>query len=445
MGSEICLMIFIKSDRISPRSTIINTFWIVTLIAFSSCKTIFITIGLMSMVFMSHAQQSQITEPESFPQCVARLQQLARNAGVSENTTVDILGQVKLLPKILDYDRNQPEFVQTFTGYFSKRVTPWRVKKGREKLAEYRDFLSKLTQQYGVPAHYLIAFWGLETNFGGIKGKIPTIPALTTLACDQRRSAYFSEELMQALLLLERENLDDKYMIGSWAGAMGHTQFMPTAYMKYAKDGDADGKVDLWNNELDALASAAHFLQSLGWKTGFRWGREVILPKDFNYQLAGKSHPQTVSFWSQQNVMQVSGKTLGDSDLKAALLIPTGHNGSAFMVYPNFDVILGWNNSEYYGLAVGHLADRINGQGTLSKLLPDLPNYTVTKMQQFQDKLNKLGFDVGEADGILGPATRKGVRAFQVTVGLIADGYPSKETVEAVINAPLNTEQDINS
>ena len=399
----------------------------------------------MSIAFMSHAQQSQKTEAELFPQCMVRLQQLARNAGVSENTTVDILGQVKLLPKILSYDRNQPEFVQTFTDYFSKRVTNWRVNKGREKLAEHRDFLSQLTQQYGVPAHYLIAFWGLETNFGGIKGKTPTIPALTTLACDKRRSAYFSAELIQALLLLERENLNYKDMIGSWAGAMGHTQFMPTSYMKYARDGDADGKVDLWNNELDALASAAHFLQNLGWQTGFKWGREVLLPKDFNYQLAGKSYPQTLSFWSQQNVTQVSGKTLGDSDLKAALLVPAGHTGSAFMVYPNFDVILRWNNSEYYGIAIGHLADRIDGQGSLSKPLPDLPNYTLAEMQKFQDKLNKLGFDVGEADGILGPATRKGVRAFQVTVGLIADGYPSKETVEAVINSPLNNEQNINS
>mgnify|MGYP003650339355 FL=1 len=409
-----------------------------TLISFSAFRTIFIAASLSSVTLVSHGQESQKTEPDTFGQCIERLQQQARNAGVSENTTVDILGQVKPLPKILDYDRNQPEFVQTFTGYFSKRVTDWRVNKGREKLAEHREFLSKLTQQYGVPAHYLIAFWGLETNFGGYKGKIPTIAALTTLACDQRRSVYFSEELMQALLLLERENLDHKAMIGSWAGAMGHTQFMPTAYMKYAKDGDADGKVDLWNNELDALASAANFLQNLGWQTGFKWGREVLLPEDFNYQLAGKSQPQALSFWTQQKVTQVGGKTLGDSDLKGALLIPAGHTGSAFMVYPNFDVILGWNNSEYYGIAVGHLADRIKGQGTLSKPLPELPNYTIVEMQQFQEKLNQLGYEVGEADGILGPATRQGVRAFQMTVGLIADGYPSKETVEAVMKFELS-------
>jgi membrane-bound lytic murein transglycosylase B len=415
------------------------------LISLSAFKKIILAAGLTTIAFISYGRQSQTSGPDRFSQCIERLQQQARDAGVSENTTVDILGQVKPLPKILSYDRNQPEFVQTFTGYFSKRVTNWRVNKGREKLAEHRDFLSTLTQEYGVPAHYLISFWGLETNFGGIKGKIPTIAALTTLACDQRRSAYFSGELVQALLLLERENLNPKEMIGSWAGAMGHTQFMPTAYIKYAKDGDGDGKVDLWNNELDALASAAHFLQNLGWKTGFRWGREVLLPENFNYQLAGKSQPQPLSFWSQKNVTQVSGTTLGDSDLKSALLIPAGHTGSAFMVYPNFDVILRWNNSEYYGIAVGHLADRIRGQDALSKPLPELPNYTLAEMQLFQEKLNRLGFDVGVADGILGPATRKGVRGFQVSIGLIADGYPSKETVEAVMNVPLNTEQTKNS
>lgn len=390
--------------------------------------------SLSTLSFVSHGQDvSTATDgQEDFPACIARLQNQALKAGVSEKTTQDVLGQVKALPKLLSYDRNQPEFVQTFTGYFSKRVNNWRINKGREKLAQHRQFLAKLTQQYGVPAHYLIAFWGLETNFGGYKGKIPTIAALTTLACDQRRSAYFSDELVQALLLLERENLTPEKMIGSWAGAMGHTQFMPTAYMKYAKDGDDDGKVDLWDNELDALASAANFLQNLGWKAGYRWGREVLLPENFDYQLADKSQPKALSFWADNQVTQVNGQPLGKSDIQAALVVPAGHTGSAFLIYANFEVILRWNNSEYYGIAVGHLADRIAGQGQLSKALPDLPNYTSTEMQQFQEKLNQLGFSVGVADGILGPATRKGVRTFQAENGMIADGYPSKETVEAV-------------
>ena len=399
--------------------------------------------SLSTLSSLTQAQDAQepVVAEDNFQTCIARLQGQASDAGVSEKTIQDVLGKVEPLPKLLTYDRNQPEFVQTFTGYFSKRVNDWRINKGREKLAEHRPFLVKLTQQYGVPAHYLIAFWGLETNFGGYKGKIPTLAALTTLACDQRRSTYFSAELIQALLLLERENLEPEKMVGSWAGAMGHTQFMPTAYMKYAKDGDGDGKVDLWDNELDALASAANFLQNLGWKAGYRWGREVSLPQGFDYQLADKSQPKALSFWVEKEVTQVDGKPLGKSDIQAALLVPAGHTGSAFLAYDNFEVILRWNNSEYYGIAVGHLADRIAGQGQLSKALPELPNYTLAEMQRFQEKLNQLGFNVGEADGILGPATRKGVQAFQANNGLIADGYPSEETVEAVKNAPLSDVQ----
>ncbi|MFT2090222.1 lytic murein transglycosylase [Paraglaciecola sp. 2405UD69-4] len=409
------------------------------MVSFSSYKVILSAVSLSLVSFLSTAQDVT-TNQETFPQCISRLQQQALASGVSEATTTNILGNIEAMPKLLDYDRNQPEFVQTFTGYFSKRVTNWRVEKGREKLAEHREFLAKLTQEYGVPAHYLLAFWGLETNFGNYKGKIPTLRALTTLACDQRRSRYFSSELVQALILLERENLAPEQMIGSWAGAMGHTQFMPTAYLKYARDGDGDGKIDLWNSEKDALASAANFLKNLGWKAGFRWGREVQLPESFDYQLAGKSHPQTLSFWNEQQVTQVSGKGLGDSDLKSALLIPAGYTGSAFLVYANFDVILRWNNSEYYGIAVGHLADRIAGQGNLSKPLPDLPKYTILEMQAFQEKLNELGFEVGVADGILGPATRKGIRDFQISVGLIADGYPSKNTVDAAMSKSLKAD-----
>ena len=385
----------------------------------------------------SSAQQPSGETPApavQFSQCIANLQQQAADSGLSDNTVQNILANVSYLPKILEYDRNQPEFVQTFPGYFSARVTSWRINKGREMLAKHRDFLNKLSQEYGVPGHYLVAFWGLETNFGGIKGKMPILDSLATLACDPRRSAYFSQELLQALRLLEREELNVELMVGSWAGAMGHTQFMPSAYLTYAKDGDDDGKVDLWNSELDALESAANFLQHLGWKAGYRWGREVLLPEQFDYQLAGKAQPQTLSFWSKQGITDTAGNTLGQSDMLASILVPAGHAGPVFLVYSNFDTILRWNNSEYYGIAVGHLADRLVGKPDLVQSLPDLPKYTLAEMLAFQNKLNTLGFDVGKADGILGPATRKGVRAFQATQGLIADGYPSAETVNLAMN-----------
>lgn len=357
----------------------------------------------------------------------------AAEAGVPEKIRKEVLGKASFLTKIISYDRNQPEFVQTLETYFNKRVTDWRVNKGREMLAKHAEFLASLTATYGVPPSYLIAFWGLETNYGSYKGKIPTINSLVTLACDQRRSDYFAGELVQALLLMDRENLSVGDMRGSWAGAMGHTQFMPSAYMLYAKDGDNDGKRDLWNSELDALASAANFLVKLGWKTGFKWGREVSLPKVFDYQLAGKDSRQPISFWARKGVMSASGNKLEHSDVSSSLIIPSGYTGPIFLVYDNFDVILRWNNSEYYGIAVGHLADRIAGYPRLSKPFPKLPNFTVAQMKQLQTKLKELGFDVGKPDGILGPATRSGIRGFQLSKEMIADGYPSLEVFNSVV------------
>ena len=383
-----------------------------------------------------HAQNKMdeaLSPRAQFAQCVVELQSQAQDAGVSVRVSRDVLGQAKYKEKIISLDRNQPEFVQTFTDYFEKRVNTWRIEKGQQMLAKHRAFLGELNKQYGVPAQYLLAFWGLETNFGSYKGKSPVIDSLGTLACDNRRSRYFSSELMQALLLIDREDLDDKQMVGSWAGAMGHTQFMPSAYMKYAVDGDKDGHINLWDSEKDALASAANFLKNLGWQTGFKWGREVSLPASFDYTLVGKNTPKPLSLWNREGVTRIGGNALGTADIKGALLVPAGHEGPAFLAYKNFNVILRWNNSEYYGIAVGHLADRIAGLGTLSKPLPKLPSYTVDEMRQLQDKLNVLGFDVGKADGILGPGTRAGISQFQRKQNMIADGYPDREVFDALM------------
>jgi membrane-bound lytic murein transglycosylase B len=382
--------------------------------------------------------QDESEELVPFPQCIASLQDRAKAAGVSEKRVGDVLGQAEHLEQIISYDRNQPEFVKTFPNYLNKRVNDWRINKGRDMYKKHRDFLQELTRQYGVPAHYLVSFWGLETNFGTYKGKIPIINALVTLACDQRRSEFFSKELMQALLLMDREDFDVDTMVGSWAGAMGHTQFMPSAYMRYAVDGDKDGRVDLWNSELDALASAANFLNQLGWVPGFRWGREVTLPESFDYQLAGKDLQQSLGFWSDKGVTQTNGSALGAPELEASLLVPAGHKGPAFLAYRNFDIIMRWNNSEFYAIAVGYLADRILGQSSLSKKLPALDDYSVADMQILQESLNALGFDVGEADGILGPATRKGIRGFQVKHKLIADGFPDKVLIDRVAEEAAN-------
>lgn len=398
-----------------------------------------LTIGLSLATLTCGVQAQSNAVPsisnEQFSQCIAALQVKANEVGIDPVTNKEVLGNARFLPKIISYDRNQPEFVQSFASYLHKRVNDWRIKKGRQLLKENSELLRSLTQQYGIPAHYLVAFWGLETNFGSYKGKMPIIDSLATLACDTRRSEFFSKELLLALKLYDRENLNVETMVGSWAGAMGHTQFMPSAYLQYAVDGDGDGKVNLWNSESDALSSAANFLRSLGWKSGYIWGREVTLADNFDYQLAGREQQYTLSQWTDYGVSRVDGTSLGDSQLKASLLVPAGHKGPAFLVYENFNVIMRWNFSESYALAVGYLADRIAGKKPLSTPVPSTPDYPVDRMRKIQAALNELGFNVGEVDGVFGPATRKGLQMYQASIDRVADGFPDTQTVELLLAA----------
>jgi membrane-bound lytic murein transglycosylase B len=326
--------------------------------------------------------------------------------------------------------------VQTFPGYFSKRVTQWRTDKGKEMYAKHKDLLHNLSDKYGVPPHYLLAFWGLETNFGSYKGKMPVLDSLATLACDKRRSQYFTQEFLVAVKLMEREKLTREEMIGSWAGAMGHTQFMPSAYTHYAIDGDGDGQINLWASEEDALSSAANFLASLGWEAGYRWGREVLLPDDFNFQLSGYKNRQPLSEWNEKGIKKANGNALGEGDTSAYVIVPAGHEGPAFIAYKNFRVIMRWNNSEFYAIAVGVLADRIAGASGIKAALPDLPAYSRNDIITLQSKLNALGFDVGKPDGIIGPATREGIRNYQIANNMIADGFPGLALM-AALEVPL--------
>lgn len=368
-----------------------------------------------------------------FAQCLEDKKPAALDAGVSQSRIDSEFGNFTFIPRVIELDRSQPEFVSTFPSYFSKRVNKWRIDTGRAKYAEHRDFLRTLTAKYGIPGHYLISFWGLETNYGGYKGKMSTLDSLATLACDQRRSKFFTNELFLALKLMDTEGLTREGMQGSWAGAMGHTQFMPTTYTNYAIDGDGNNKIDLWNSEHDALASAANFLWKLGWKPGERWGREVKLPQGFDYQLANKE-VKTLTEWKYLNIKLGNGGALPDSDIESRLRVPAGHEGPAFLTYSNFRIIMRWNNSEFYAIAVGQLANQIAGGGGLYAQLPDLPSFKISDIAKLQAKLNDLGYDIGGADGIMGPATREGIRRFQAENGLVADGFPSPTTIETVLN-----------
>lgn len=379
----------------------------------------------------SLAALAQAQDEPDFQQCLVQLGEKARNEGVAAKIVESALAKVERSQRVLELDRQQPEFTTTFADYFGRRVTEQRVQQGRALLAEHEALLQRVAKEYGVPAQYIVSFWGLETNFGGYFGRMSVLDSLATLACDPRRSGYFTSELINALRIIEEGAVAPERMEGSWAGAMGHVQFMPSNYLRYAIDYDGDGRRDLWTSLPDALASAANFLNHLGWETGARWGREVALPKDFPYLEAGLDTRKPLAKWRDLGVRRADGGPLPVADLEASLLVPAGHKGPAFLVYDNFKVIMRWNQSEYYGLAVGHLADRIAGAGRLQQDLPaDAPRLSRAQVIQLQEILNSKGFDSGEPDGIMGPATRRALRAYQAEQGLVADGYPGAEVLK---------------
>lgn len=377
---------------------------------------------------------------ESFASCIDQLAARAQREGVPESLISNDLQKVNFLSRVIELDRKQPEFTQTFAGYFNTRVSQQRIDRGRQLLQEHRPLLQALTQEYGIPPQYLLSFWGLETNFGSYLGKMPTLDALATLACDHRRSEFFTVELLQALRLLEIPGVT-RPMQGSWAGAIGNTQFMPSTYHRFAVDGDGDGQIDLWGSQADALTSAAHYLQQLGWQRGLRWGREVILPTPFDFNLSGLNKAQPLTFWREQGLLKTNGAPLDKLSINASLIVPAGHKGPAFLVYDNFKVIMNWNRSIFYALSVGHLADRINGAGALQRP-PDgsVTRFSIEQVKALQTRLNQLGFDAGSSDGIMGSATRRAIQRFQSSRDMVADGYPGPELLEALdISAEVNT------
>lgn len=373
---------------------------------------------------------------EPFPQCLDRLHSQAQARGYPESILA-ALAAVKPIERTIKLDRNQPEFVQTFYGYFSARVTDYRIERGRELLEEHREFLNSLTRRYGVPAQYLVAFWALESNFGRHIGKMPILDTLATLACDQRRSEFFTGELFYALDLMKVYGFSAEEMAGSWAGAIGQTQFLPSAYLRYGIDGDGDDRVDLWHNQADALTSAANYLQQLGWQPALRWGREVSLPEGFPYYLAGLDTPRSIEEWQRLGVKKADGTPLPDAAVDASLLVPAGSDGPKFLVYDNFHVIMKWNRSQYYALAVGYLADRINGAGHLLQPPPQSQPLTREQITTLQTALKERGFDPGKIDGQLGPQTVAAIRGFQKHMNLLADGFADRELLDVLLASPL--------
>lgn len=391
--------------------------------------------GLHAPVATSAPARATTAPGADFPACIDTLRSRALAEGIDRSAVDAVLDRAERLDRVLELDRSQPEFSQPFGDYLARRVTQARVSRGRELLEAHGPLLERVAADTGVPPRYLVAFWGLETNFGSYMGDMPVPATLTTLACDPRRSGFFTEQLFAAMRIVEAGDVTVERMAGSWAGAMGHVQFMPTTYRRHAVDGDGDGRADLWDSLPDAFASAGRFLQSLGWERGWRWGREVLLPDAFDHGLAGRSRARPLAEWRRMGVTDVFGRPLPARPEPAAILLPSGHRGPAFAVYGNFDVIMGWNRSESYALSVGLLADRIAGAGGLRTEPPREPPLARSEVKALQARLNALGYAAGEPDGLLGPATRSALRAFQRDAGLVADGHPAPAVLEAVARA----------
>ena len=303
---------------------------------------------LLSFLSPAFAQ----TTDAAFQTCLAALGERARSEGVDSAIVTSVLKDTRRLERVIKLDRSQPEFTSTFADYYTRRVTTDRVEQGRALYDKHRDLLNRVQLEYGVPAHYLLAFWGLETNYGSYFGKISTTDALATLACDQRRASFFSDEFISALGIIAAGDIEPKRMRGSWAGAIGHVQFLPSVFLEYAVDGDGDGRRDLWGSIPDAMASAANFLRGIGWQQELRWGREISLPLNFDYSLAGRDQKRPLTDWVGLAVTDAYGGTLPSLDINASVLVPAGHRGPVFLVYDNFEVIMRWNRSEYYAISV---------------------------------------------------------------------------------------------
>jgi len=317
-------------------------------------------LGMLLLLMLGSGQASEGQMPD-FATWLQELRAEALAQGISPRTLDEALTGVKPLERVVRFDRNQPEFKLTFARYFQRVVSPARVEKGRRLLREHKALLQAIQERYGVQPRFLVALWGMETDFGRLTGGFKVIDALVTLAYDPRRSRYFRRQLLDALRIIDQGHVRATEMTGSWAGAMGQTQFMPSTFLRYAVDFDGDGRKDLWRSTADALASGAHYLARLGWRGDQTWGREVRLPADFDPALFGLEQRKRLSQWQALGVRRVDGRDLPRRDLPASLIQLDGDTEKPrhFLVYDNYRAIMGWNKSHHFATSVGILSDRI--------------------------------------------------------------------------------------
>ncbi|MCG7520604.1 lytic murein transglycosylase [Ruegeria sp. Ofav3-42] len=351
--------------------------------------------------------------------------------GIATSTLDRSLAGLTYDRDVIKRDRNQAEFSKPIWEYLDSAVSDTRVKNGRAGLERHRDTLTRIEAKYGVEKEVVTAIWGLETAFGTYRGSDQIIRSLATLAFDARRAQFFETQLIAALQIVQAGDVSPGSMVGSWAGAMGHTQFMPTSYLDHAVDFDGDGRRDIWSDDpTDALASAAAYLARHGWTKGQPWGVEVTLPEEFDYSTARRDHTLKPSEWAARGVVTTNGQAVSDHG-QAAILLPAGGRGVALMIFDNFKVIEKYNGADAYVVGIGHLSDRLAGGDPFQTDWPRGDRVlSFTEKKELQARLTEAGFDTQGVDGRTGPNTVNAVRAYQLAQGLLPDGYASLKLLE---------------
>ncbi|MGQ4659412.1 lytic murein transglycosylase [Lysobacter sp. F6437] len=368
-----------------------------------------------------------------FNRCLDVLERKATGAGVNEALFDLNVRSVEPDTSVLRLLDAQPEFKTPIWDYLAGLVDEERVADGKAMLAQHAATLARVQQQYGVDPATVVAVWGVESDFGRTSGSRPLLQSLTTLSCMGRRQEFFRGELFSTLRIIQSGDVAADKLVGSWAGAFGHTQFMPSTFRRIAVDFDGDGRRDLVGSIPDALASTANYLERSGWRSGEPWGYEVRLPAGFDLSVSGRTERRPLSYWTGRGIRRADGTAIDATSTPSALLLPAGSAGPAFLVFKNFDAIYSYNAAESYALAIAHLSDRLRGQGGFVQDWPtDDPGLSRSERRELQTLLLQRGHAIGEVDGIIGSNSRAAIRLEQQRLGLASDGRASQRLLQAL-------------